>query len=320
MTTPVRAQKSPPAPPWLVLAASVIGFSFAAPLIRLSTAAPLVVATWRMGFSLVLVAIALALTGSWRKWAALDRTDFLLAGAGGVMLALHFWSWNTSLVYTSVAASVSLVNLQPALVAMVSAKWLGERPSTRQSIGIAIAILGALVVGVADVPGGLAGIGTALASGAGGSGGRALLGDALAVLGAVTATAYYLVGRRVRQNLDLWPYVGLVYSAAFVTLLTLTLATGEAMLPQPPREMAIFAGLALGPTLLGHTGLNWALGYLPAFIVNLTVLGEPVGATLLAAIIPGIGEIPGAGVLIGGIIVLVGVVLTAKPSKRSPNC
>ncbi len=288
----------------------------AAPLIRLSTASPLAIAVWRMGFSLVLVGIALVLSGGWRKWATLSRADFLLAAAGGVMLALHFWSWNTSLRYTSVAASVTLVNLQPAIVAIVSAKWLGERPSGRQSIGIAIAIFGALVVGVADVPGGLAGIGAALTGGAGGSGSRALLGDALAIVGALTATAYFLVGRRVRQQLDLWPYVGLVYSAAFLTLLVIALVTGEKLGPQPPRDLAIFAGLAVGPTLLGHTGLNWALAYLPAFIVNLTVLGEPIGATLLAAVIPGIGEIPGVGVLIGGAIVLLGVVLTARrPSE-----
>ncbi|MEO8000098.1 MAG: DMT family transporter, partial [Gemmatimonadaceae bacterium] len=128
MTAPTAPQKTPPASPLLVLLVSVVGFSFAAPLIRLSTASPLVIATWRMGFSIVLVGIALLLSGSWRKWATLGRTDFLLAGAGGVMLALHFWSWNVSLTFTSVAASVSLVNLQPALVALISVIWLGERP------------------------------------------------------------------------------------------------------------------------------------------------------------------------------------------------
>lgn len=260
----------------------------------------------------MLVGIALLLTGSWRKWATLGPRDFLLTAAGGVMLALHFWSWNASLTYTSVAASVSLVNLQPALVALISVVWLGERPNGRQWFGIGIAILGALVVGVADIPGGLTGIIGSLAPGAGGSATQALLGDSLAVLGALMATGYYLVGRRVRQKLDLWPYVGLVYSAAFVTLLVLSIATGEKLTPQPPRELAIFAGLAIGPTLLGHTGLNWALAYLPAFIVNLTVLGEPVGATLLAAVIPGIGEIPGLGVVVGGALVLLGVILTAK--------
>jgi drug/metabolite transporter (DMT)-like permease len=76
--------------------------------------------------------------------------------------------------------------------------------------------------------------------------------------------------------------------------------------------MAIFAGLALGPMLLGHTGMIWALGHLPAFIVNLTTLGEPIGATLLAALLPGIAEVPGWGTIVGGALVLAGVVLAAR--------
>ncbi|MBC8086525.1 MAG: DMT family transporter [Phycisphaerae bacterium] len=312
MTIPATPERKPATSPLLVLTLSVVGFSFAAPLIRLSASAPLVIAAWRMAFTLVVVGVALVVTGGWRKWALLGRTEFLLAAAGGVMLALHFWSWNTSLRYTSVAASVSLVNLQPAIIAIISARWLGEQPSGRQWFGIALAMLGALVVGLADVPGGIWNLGAALTASDSNSASRAVLGDVLAVLGAVTAAGYYLIGRRVRKVLDLWPYVGLVYSACLITLMLLAVVTGEALWPQPPREIAIFAGLALGPSLLGHTGMNWALGYLPAYIVNLTVLGEPIGATLLAAIIPGIGEVPGVGVLIGGAIVLAGVYLTAK--------
>ncbi|MEP6780753.1 MAG: DMT family transporter [Gemmatimonadaceae bacterium] len=300
----------------LILALSVLGLSFAAPLVRLSTAPALVIAAWRLGFSLIIVGVALLVTGGWRKWRILSRADFLISCVGGVLLALHFWSWNASLNYTSVAASVSIVNLQPALVAFISWRLFNEVPKRRQGFGILIAIFGALVVGFADVPGGIRGIGSASTAGAANSAnnasGRALLGDFLALIGAVTATFYYLIGRRVRQKLDLWPYVALVYGAAFVTLLVLVWVTKSPLLPQPPREFAIFAALAVGPMLLGHTGMNWALGHLPAYVVNLTVLGEPIGATLLAAIIPGIGEVPGPGVLLGGSIVLLGVYLTAK--------
>jgi drug/metabolite transporter (DMT)-like permease len=91
----------------------------------------------------------------------------------------------------------------------------------------------------------------------------------------------------------------------------LAFATQQPLVPQPPRELAIFAGLAIGPMLFGHTGMNWALGHLPAFVVNLTTLGEPIGATVLAALLPGISEVPGKGTLIGGGIVLVGVLLAA---------
>ncbi|MEP6765172.1 MAG: DMT family transporter [Gemmatimonadaceae bacterium] len=306
----------PSTSPLLVLALSVLGLSFAAPLVRLSTAPALVIATWRLAFSLIIVGVALLATGGWRKWRAVATGDLLLSCVGGILLALHFWSWNASLSYTSVAASVSLVNLQPAFVAFISWQLLREVPRPRQSVGILIAMIGAFVVGFADVPGGFAGIGSALTAGAansaGSASGRALYGDFLALIGAATAAAYYLIGRRVRQKLDLWPYVGLVYGAAFVTLLALVWLTKSPLFPQPTREFAIFGALAVGPMLLGHTGMNWALGHLPAYVVNLTVLGEPIGATLLAAIIPGIGEVPAPGVLIGGAIVLLGVYLTAR--------
>ena len=297
--------------PLLVLALSLVGISLAAPLIRLSAADPLVIATWRLGFSMLIVAAALLVGGGWREWRTLAGRDYLFAVGAGVLLAIHFWSWNASLRYTSVAASVALVNVQPVIIAMVSVLWLRESPSRVQWVGIALAVIGALIVGVADVPGGLAAIGPALL-GEGQSGSRALFGDLLAMLGAVTAAGYYLIGRRLRQHLGLWAYVALVYGAAFVTCLLLTQFAGKPLTPQPPREVAIFAGLALGPMLLGHTGMNWALGHLPAFIVNLTTLGEPIGATILAALLPGIAEVPGMGTVAGGALVLAGVVLAAR--------
>jgi drug/metabolite transporter (DMT)-like permease len=313
-TVPVSNSPSPipsaTRTPYLVLAASLIGISFAAPLIRLSEAAPLVIATWRLGFSLIIVAIALLVGGGWRDWRTLSRSDVFLAGGAGVLLALHFWTWNTSLRYTSVAASVALVNLQPVIIAAISGFWLREPATGRQWFWITVAVVGALIVGLADVPGGIRAIGPALLGA--GEGSRALLGDGLALLGAVTAAGYYLIGRRLRQHLALWPYVGLVYGAAFVACVLLCLATQAPLAPQPPRELAIFAGLALGPMLLGHTGMNWALAHLPAFVVNLTVLGEPVGATLLAALLPGIAEVPGPATIVGGALVLTGAILAAR--------
>jgi drug/metabolite transporter (DMT)-like permease len=88
--------------------------------------------------------------------------------------------------------------------------------------------------------------------------------------------------------------------------------TSAPVVHQSPRELAIFAGLALGPMLLGHTGLNWALKRSPAYVVNLTLLGEPVGATLIAAFLPGIREVPAPLTFVGGAIVFVGILLTAR--------
>src|SRR5476651_2162690 len=137
-------------PPTLVLCLALIGISFAGPLVRLSHAHPLTIAIWRIGFSLVIIAVALLVTGTWRQWKRLDRSGTILAVGAGAMLAVHFWAWNASIELTTVAASVVLVNTQPAIVALLSAGWLHEPPSRRQWMGIAIAMSGAFVVALPD--------------------------------------------------------------------------------------------------------------------------------------------------------------------------
>ena len=285
----------------LVLTGALLAVSLSGPLVRISAAHPLVIAAWRLGFSLVIIAIALLITGQWRQWPRLTRREGVIAVGAGVMLALHFWSWNTSVRLTTVAASVVLVNTQPVVVALLSMLWLREAPTRRQWIGIAIAMGGALIVALPD-----------FSSSNGAVHPHAIAGDALALLGALTAAIYFVGGRRLRSQLDLWAYVGLVYGSCFVALLVLIAATKAPLLPQPPRELAIFAALALGPMLLGHTGLNWALKHMPAYVVNIVLLGEPIGATIIAAFLPGIREIPGTATFIGGAIVLVGILLTAR--------
>jgi drug/metabolite transporter (DMT)-like permease len=195
------------------------------------------------------------------------------------------------------------------VVATISAIALREAPSKRQIVGIAVAIAGAFIIAAPDLRGGLTPAGN-----------RPLLGNLLAMSAAVTAAIYYTIGRRVRKSLGIWAYVGIVYSAAFLTLFVIALSRGAVLAPQPPREIAIFAALAVGPMLIGHTGMNWALKYLPAYVVNLTVLGEPVGATILGALIPSIRQIPTVSTLVGGAVVLGGVLIAAwRGSRRTPN-
>jgi drug/metabolite transporter (DMT)-like permease len=287
--------------PILVLAGSLFGISLAAPLIRLSDAHPITIATWRLAIALLPIGLIGWRAGSWRGYRRLDGRLLLAAIGAGVLLALHFWSWNASLQYTSVAASVTLVNLQPVIIAAVSSRVLDERPSRRQWLGILLAMAGAIGVAWVDVP-----------SGNLQAGSDALFGDALAVIGAITAAGYYLLGRAVRQRLDTWGYVLLAYGAALVTLVLLAGPAGAELWPHPPAEWGIFAGLAVGPMLLGHTGMNYALGRLPAYLVNLTVLGEPIGATLLAALLPFIGEVPGGGTIVCGAVVLLGVLIASR--------
>jgi drug/metabolite transporter (DMT)-like permease len=291
--------------PYWVLAFSLLGVSFAGPLVQLSSSDPVAIAVWRLGFSLLIVAAFLVAAGEWRDWGKISPGELALAAAGGVSLALHFWAWNASIHLTTIAASVTLVSLQPAVVGVISAVALREAPSKRQMLGIGVAIAGALVIAAPDFDAGVAPAGN-----------RPLLGNLLATSAAVTAAIYYTIGRRLRRTLGIWAYVGIVYTAAFLTLLAIALSRDVSLAAESRREIAIFVGLAIGPMLIGHTGMNWALKYLPAYVVNLTVLGEPVGATLLGALIPAIRQIPTANTLIGGAIVLAGVLVAAGGTSR----
>ncbi|HUQ99288.1 MAG TPA: DMT family transporter, partial [Gemmatimonadaceae bacterium] len=243
----------------------------------------------------------------WRQLRTATSRDAGFAVFAGVALALHFWAWNASIHLTTIAASVTLVSLQPAVIAATSALVLRESPTRRQLTGIAVAILGAFISAVPAMAGGFS------------AGNNPLLGNVLAISAALTAAMYYTIGRSLRAHLGLWSYVAIVYAAAFATLIVIAVVRGIAIAPQPAGEIRIFVALAVGPMLLGHTGMNWALKYLPAYVVNLTVLGEPVGATLLGALIPSIRQIPTIETLVGGVVVLTGVVIASRSASTVPD-
>jgi drug/metabolite transporter (DMT)-like permease len=295
--------KSRAVSPALVLSFALLGISFAGPLVKLSSSEPLAIAAWRLFFSLIIVAGFLLWTGEWKQWRRASSTDLLLSAGAGVFLALHFWAWNASIQLTTIAASVTLVSLQPAFVVGISVLFLREFPNRMQIIGILVAFLGAMVIALPSV---LTDDTTAS---------NALAGNLLAISAAFTAAAYYVIGRRVRASLGIWAYVGIVYFSCFVALVVFAEARGTVLYPLAPSEFAIFAGLAIGPMLLGHTGMNWALKYMPAYVVNLLLLGEPIGATLIGALLPGIAQIPSLFTVIGGAIVLAGVVVAAHATR-----
>lgn len=297
------ATEKPAIAPGVVLAVAVVGISVAGPLVRLSEAPAAVIAMWRMGFSLVIVAAALAASMQWRELLTIRPRELALSVLAGVALAAHFWSWNASVHLTTIAASVTLVSLQPAVVVLLSALFLRETPTGRQLAGIAVALTGALLISLPDVFRGTAG-------GAAGSPNPAL-GNLLALIGALLAAVYYVLGRGVRARLGVWSYVAIAYTACFFALLLTAALLQQPIWPQPRQELLIFAGLAIGPMLLGHTGMNWALRYRPAYVVNLTVLAEPFGASLIAAFLPWIAEVPSVTTIVGGVIVVTGMVLAA---------
>lgn len=282
------------ASPYLVLVISVAAVSWAAPLIRLTDVGALTVSFWRLVLAIPVVCIALTVRGEWPAVRALSRGQWLAAAASGIFLAAHFWTWIASLRLTTVAASVALLSTQPVWVAIFAIVTLGERPTRRQWAGIAIAVAGSAIVARGDW----------------GRGGAALLGDALSLVGAFLVAGYYVIGRGLRRNLSVWPYVAVVYSFAALALLVMLVAMGVPIRgPFQAADWLVFSALAAGPMLIGHTGQNYALAYLPAFAVNLSLLGEPVIATVIAWLLPAIAEPPPIEAIAGGALILTGILL-----------
>lgn len=283
----------------MVIALAIFGVSWAAILVRWSHASAYVLAFWRLTLSLIVISAALTLRGEWRRLAEVRRTDLLLHALAGILLAFHFVTWFISLELTTVASSTLFVNLHPLFAAGLSALWLHERPSSREWVGISVAMVGAAVIG---------GVGLSL-------GADAQRGNALALFAGALVAGYFVIGRRQRRSLGLWPYVAWVYVIAAAILVPFILVRGEALAAYPAREWWIFAGLAAGPMLLGHTGFNWALRHVRAYIVNLAVLGEPIGASLLAWWLIGGDEVPGAATLVGGTLILAGLAISIYSQK-----
>jgi drug/metabolite transporter (DMT)-like permease len=232
----------------------------------------------------------------------LTRRDGALASLSGVLLALHFATWISSLEYTTVASSTVLVSMSPLFVAMASWLFLRERIGRGVILGLVIALAGSAIIGLSD------------ADQASHAARHALLGDALAVVGAVTVAGYLLIGRRLRAKLSLVPYITIVYGTAAVALVALALAARQTFAGYSSITWLWFLLLALGPQLLGHSAFNWALAHLPATFVSIATLGEPIGSTLLAYLI--LGEAPTPVKLAGAAMILIGIVIATQNQSR----
>jgi drug/metabolite transporter (DMT)-like permease len=287
-----------------ILLVGIAAISTAAVLIREADAPTLVIATYRLGLaSLPLLLIAAVGRRPLRPttWRRAGLT--LLAGA---CLALHLGFWIASLKETSIVTSVVIVASQPLFVAVVSGPLLGERPSSAVWLGIAVAAAGALVMVGEDI----------------GEGRDTVIGDLLALLGAIFAAAYILAGRGLRSTGSDWlSYVTVVYATAGLLLLAAVVVSGEPVTGYDARTYLFLALIAGVPQLIGHSSINRALGYLPAASVAIAILGEPVGATVLAAVF--LSETPTALEAVGSVLVLCGVYLGLRPtlaaSRRSAS-
>jgi len=217
----------------------------------------------------------------------------------GILLALHFASWISSLSHTSVANSALLVSTNPVFVGIGAWFLLKERIHPRLIAGSMIALTGTFLISYGDLV----------------SDGHAWFGDLLALGGALTLSGHLLIGRRQRQDIALTPYITVVYTIAAVLLTLLALTTGQNLFDHSLKDYGLFFALALGPQLLGHTSFNYSLKRITPSFLALILLIEPIASSLLAYIF--LNEIPPASTFLGGTVILAGVLLALTRSESA---
>lgn len=285
---------------YLWLGFGVLCVSFASIFIRLADAPPLTVAAYRMSIAALVVGVA-AGAAARQRFAAIRRADLPILVFSGLCLAAHFALWIASLSLTSVASSALFVTATPVVVAAASLVMRTDKVGRLTALALAASMAGGVVIALGDWD----------------AGGRRLEGDALALGGAVAVGGYLLVGRRVRVRIPNLPYIAVVYATAAAALLAFAAAAGSPLTGLPPESYLWMALAALVPQAVGHTILNWALGYVPVTNLTLAVRAEPVIATLLA--IPILAEIPPWTVVPGGALLLVGVYLAVRSEDGRPR-
>lgn len=290
---------SPRINPYLAIILAAGALSFSSIFTRLAAAPALAVAFYRLFFSSLLVLPFLVKTGQVAELKRVRFRDLGLAALTGGFLACHFAVWITSLSYTTISSSTVLVTMQPLFVVTLGYLLFGEKLGWGGLVGLVVALTGSILVGFGDFR----------------MGGEALWGDLLAFAGAFFEGMYVLMGRSLRARLSLWPYVLVVYGTASALLMIMLLVRGTPLYPYPPATWLWFLALALIPTIGGHTVYNWALGYVKAAVVSVSILGEPVGATILALFI--FREVPGPLQLIGGLGIITGLYLFMRLTREN---
>lgn len=281
----------------LLLVTGVVAVSFAAIFIRYADAPSLTIAMYRQVLAAAVV-LPLALALRRDELRSLSRRQLALAAGSGALLALHFATWIPSVKMTTVAASVVLVTTSPIFVAAGSRVLFGERVGAITVAGILAGLAGAAVVSGGDL---------AVST-------RAVAGDLLALAGALAAAGYFLLGRQLRQEVSALTYVGVVYATCAVLLYPVAALSGSRLVGFDGTTWAMFVLLALIPQLLGHTIFNFVLRDVSATVVTISVMGEPVGSTLLALAF--FGEVPPWTAVVGGALVLGGIYVAVTAQAR----
>ncbi|MBN1482396.1 DMT family transporter [candidate division KSB1 bacterium] len=281
----------------LVLGCGLLAISTASIFIKLCAAPALTITLYRVGLASIFYFGLYRLRGcSLHK--VYKRTQLILALLSGMALSLHFITWISSLNYTSITSSVVLVVTSPIWVALGSTIFLREKPTGLLILGIFLTATGSIIISGADFsvdP-------------------TRLLGNVLALAGALFVAVYLIIGRRLRESMETLPYVIAVYGSAALVTMVFILIGGTPVAGFNGATYLLLLAISLLPQVVGHTSFNWALKYFSATTVAIVSLGEPVGASILAWLI--LGEAITMMQFFGGAIILAGLILSLLVEAR----
>ncbi|MGN0325135.1 MAG: DMT family transporter [Lachnospiraceae bacterium] len=282
-----------------IIILGVLGVSFSAILVRFSDADSLVLAFYRMIFSALLLFPSLLLNHK-KHWKGIGRKQLLLCMLSGLFLGIHFTCYFESLRWTSIAASVVLVNTEIFFVTLGEIFLLKEHPGKSCIISMCITFAGSVVIAVGDLEGGY------------------LLGDILALCSAGASSIYTLCGRKVRSSMSTTAYTGIVYFTAGMVTLCGSFISKQSVLNVHFEDFMVAFLMTVFCTLLGHSIFSWGLKYESASFISTVKLLEPVFATLFGMLI--FQEIPSAYSISGGLIIIAGIIMciysTTKKGDR----
>ena len=291
----------PPFNPYIGIVIAIFAVSTSAIFVKLISDAPAgMIAFYRLFLAVILMAPIVFFKYK-SEFKNISKKDWMLAAISGVFLSLHFILWFESLNYTSVASSVVLVTLQPLFAFIGTYVFFGERFSIAAIISMLITLFGSFIIGWGDLQ----------------ISGLALLGDILALLGAITVTVYFLLGQKLRRSLSLMTYTFIVYGSSALTLLLYNIVLGNNFFQFTPNTWGWFFALAIIPTFFGHSLLNWALKWVSTSTISMAIVFEPIGASILAYII--LKEHVTWSQWLGGTIVIFGLFLFIVSTTRKPK-
>jgi drug/metabolite transporter (DMT)-like permease len=290
---------TPAISPFLPLLVGMIAISFAPILVRYSDAPASVQGMYRMLFTLLLM-----LPFGTRQLSGLRKIsdkDWVLLGLAGLFLGLHFLLWMESIDYTSIASSTIILSLEPVLV-MIGAFFLfKDRPTRLAVAGLVTAFIGVCIVGSGDL----------------GVSQNAFLGDTLSFLSTLAIAVNMLIAKQILTRVSSYLYSLIVFAVSFLFFAVYNLVGNVEVIAYPPKEWLIFVLLAIVPTVLGHMIFNWLLAYVSPTTISMSVLAEPIGASLLGMVL--FREMINGFQVVGGILVIAGLLLYLKPQSPPPE-